>query len=353
MKVLFNTQPAAFQSQIFGGAEIQLLKTKEYLEKLGVKVKFFDLYNDKVEDFDILHNFGMSRDTNFLCNVAKKMNTKIALSSIYWPPTDLIFSDEKVKGAGKIVFERMSLLETELNPFSKVYPYKNFLKIADVILPNSETEKDVLVKRFKTDPNKILPVPNGVDKKYLQAKPDLFFKNFKTRDFVLYVGRIDPRKNLLKLVRAMRSLSIPLVILGNPAPSQVDYLKQCKKEAHGSKISFIKGLPKDDPLLISAYAAAKTLVLPSWYETPGLVALEAGLAGCNIAITSKGSTKDYFGDLAEYCNPTKISSIKNSVLQAHRKKNGQDLRNHILNNFTWEAVAEKTLSAYKKIYSKK
>ena len=53
--------------------------------------------------------------------------------------------------------------------------------------------------------------------------------------------------------------------------------------------------------LASAYAAARVFALPSWFETPGLAALEAGLAGCAVAITPYGSTRDYFGDLRAVC----------------------------------------------------
>ena len=43
--------------------------------------------------------------------------------------------------------------------------------------------------------------------------------------------------------------------------------------------------------------------LPSWFETPGLAALEAALAGCSVVITPFGSTREYFGDLVEYARP--------------------------------------------------
>jgi glycosyltransferase involved in cell wall biosynthesis len=100
---------------------------------------------------------------------------------------------------------------------------------------------------------------------------------------------------------------------------------------------------------MSAYAAAKVLALPSWYETPGLVALEAALAGCSIAITDRGSTKDYFGDMAEYCNPRSESSIARAVQKAYAQKRDGVLKKHVLTYFTWKIVAKKTLEGYRTI----
>jgi hypothetical protein len=85
IKVLFYTEPTAFQ--IFGGAEIQMLKTKEYLERTSshVKVKFFDMFNDKLDDYDILHCFHLRSECLSLCKLAKEMGLKVVLSTIYWP----------------------------------------------------------------------------------------------------------------------------------------------------------------------------------------------------------------------------------------------------------------------------
>ncbi len=349
MKVLFNTQPTAFQSSMFGGAEVQLLKTKEGLEKLGIKVKGFDPFNDKFEDFQIFQNFSMQRDSFKAFSVAKNSGLKLALSSIYWPPEELLFSDEKFKSLGKIIFERLALWKNEKNPFYQIYPYKGYLELADIVLPNSETEKKVLIKRFGISASKISIVPNGVDKKFLRSNPSEFIKKYKKKDFVLFVGRIDPRKNLLKLIRATKELDLELVVIGNVAPFHSDYPKKCLDAAKGSKTVFLGSFPPNSSILSSAYAAAKTLALPSWYETPGLVALEAGLAGCNLMITNRGSTKDYFEGFAEFCNPVNFDSIKEALNKAHSRPKSKNLSQHILKNYTWEMVAKKTLEAYKKV----
>ena len=73
------------------------------------------------------------------------------------------------------------------------------------------------------------------------------------------------------------------------------------------------GLTHDDPLLASAYAAARVFALPCWFETPGLAALEAALAGCAVVITPYGSTREYFGDLVEYARPDRPGEIERAL----------------------------------------
>ena len=69
----------------------------------------------------------------------------------------------------------------------------------------------------------------------------------------------------------------------------------------------------DDPLLASACAAARVFALPSWFETPGLAALEAALAGCAVVITPFGSPREYFGDLVEYARPDRPGEVSRAL----------------------------------------
>lgn len=73
MKVAFYVYPTAFQNP--GGGEVQLLKTKEALEKLGVPIKLFDIWNDRLRDFDILHVFGSVKDALPMMEEAKRVGS--------------------------------------------------------------------------------------------------------------------------------------------------------------------------------------------------------------------------------------------------------------------------------------
>ena len=249
MKILFNMHPAGFQTRIFGGAQIQLLKTKEYLEKIEVNVKNFDMYHDKIENFEVFHNFEMNRDTYMLYSQAKEQGIKIALSSIYWVHTNMLLSEDKLKSIGKLISEKLAFWQSPLNPFFRLYPYTSFLEMADIILPNSKMEAEHISKRFKIDIKKFHVVPNGVDKKFANVKPHLFIKKYDIKNFVLFVGRIDPRKNLLKFIRAVKQLDLPAVIIGHTSSYHKNYLELCKKEAEGTNIKFLGALKPESEIL--------------------------------------------------------------------------------------------------------
>src|SRR5262249_55193271 len=104
------------------------------------------------------------------------------------------------------------------------------------------------------------------------------------QDFVLNVASIEGRKNQLSLIAAMKNLPYPLVIIGKATSEQEDYMNNCRKEA-GSNVLFTGGLAHDDPLLASAYAAARLFVLPSSSEVMPLTLYEAAIAGCRVAVS--------------------------------------------------------------------
>ena len=98
---------------------------------------------------------------------------------------------------------------------------------------------------------------------------------------------MEPRKNLLGLIEGLRTTGLPLVVIGEPPPGHEGYDRQCRHAGRGF-VRWLGKLEHEDDFLGSAYAAARVLALPSWFETPGLVALEAALAGCAVVLTPFG-----------------------------------------------------------------
>ena len=102
-------------------------------------------------------------------------------------------------------------------------------------------------------------------------------------------------------------------------------------------------------MLASAYAAAALLVLPSYIETPGLCALEAGLAGTPLVVTEQGCTREYFGDQALYVDPRNGEQIRAAVTQEHtRRPDTSALRERIRTRYLWRHAAEATRAGYRK-----
>jgi glycosyltransferase involved in cell wall biosynthesis len=173
----------------------------------------------------------------------------------------------------------------------------------------------------------------------------LFVKAYGFSNFILNVGHIGPgRKNVLRLVRALNLINKPAVIIGRmEAGKELDAIR---KEA-GKHILLLDNIPNDSEMLASAYAACDVFVLPSLFETPGIAALEAALAGAKIVITKYGGTEEYFGDNAEYVEPTSIDLITSGISIALAKPKDNKLREHIKKHYLWEKVGEATMEVYR------
>lgn len=348
MKVLFTTKPTGFQ--MFGGLEVQLLRTQEYLVKRGVEATLFNMYEHRIDDFDLIHNFGSdSVEMLPLLLLAKKRRIPIALSTVYWP-----FEELRVRGSagfrGRLAGHLSNLVQFGARKanVAALFPPRKICEIADICLPNSEVEADILRRRFGIPHSKLAVVPNAVDMRFASATPEPFLTRIPWRDFVLFVGRIEERKNVLRLITATRRLGYPLVIVGAPVSESSPYYQACLREAH-QDVVFLGSLAHEDPVLASAYAAARVLALPSWAETPGLVALEAALSGCPIAITNRGSAPEYFGDDASYCDPGSVNSICQAVAAAWDAGHNPGLAARVARQFNWDVVAKRTEEAYRAV----
>jgi glycosyltransferase involved in cell wall biosynthesis len=218
-----------------------------------------------------------------------------------------------------------------------------------VVLPNTHDEGLLLEKGIGVPAQKITVVPNGVEPRFEFGDPALFKNKYGLDRFILNVGHIGPeRKNVLNLIRALKTIDHPAVIIGRITPGR--YGEQCIAEAKENKnILIIDGLQNGSEMLASAYAAADVFALPSTFETPGIAALEAALAGAKIVITPVGGTKDYFGAMAEYVDPYSPESIRNAIVRALEAPANGALKEHIKKEFLWSRVAEKTLAAYGQI----
>jgi glycosyltransferase involved in cell wall biosynthesis len=358
MKVGFITNQLSYS--FYGGGDVQFTQTFEELKKLGVDVKLFAPY-DKLQkkDFDIVHIFGPTRfpfESSSIANHAKKQGIKVACSTIFWIPypNGLLSRLPYMKGFNKASI-KMVKLAISAGKYIPLYGLMSLMRLfqeSDVLLPNTSAEALLLQQIFDIPHNKIRVISNAVNPVFARANRALFVEKYKMDDFVLFTGRIEKRKNVLGLIRAFKKtkLNTKLVIIGKIA--EYEYYKKCKAEANRDVI-FIPEIDKDhQELLRSACKAAKVIALPSYYETPGLSALEGGLAGANVVITEIGGTQDYFGKDAWYVNPFNINSISSALTEAYNTKRSNKLANRIKRSFTWKAAAKQTLRAYKEILNK-
>jgi glycosyltransferase involved in cell wall biosynthesis len=204
---------------------------------------------------------------------------------------------------------------------------------AALMLPNSQNEYQRFSKHYHIS-CAYRVIYNGIDPEvFLQKKPN----QSRNEKLVLCVARIEGMKNQLKLIKALNNTEYTLYLIGKPAPNHLEYYETCKKIA-ASNIHFIGFQAQEE--LAKYYHEAKVHVLPSWNETCGLSSLEAAYNGCNIVITDKGDTREYYDKNAWYCDPADISSIFQAVDKAAKAPcNTTCLLEKIEKRYNWQKAA--------------
>ena len=356
--------------EVPGGDTILIMKTKEYLEKLGIKVDVSTELQPDLKEYDIVHLFNLIRPQEVYSQAknAKKQRKKVILSPIYHS-----YIEYDRKGREGLTKLLANLFESSQVEYMKVLArairnkefhrgtltllmrsygrlQKKILNLVDLFLPNSQAEMNRINKDFGLEDFPYFIVPNAVDVNLFTNSNIKINKELeKFRDCVLCVARIEGSKNQLNVVRAIKNLPYNLVLVGKVAPNHKAYFAKIKMETANTKNIYILGRV-DSSLLPQLYSLAKVHVLASWFETTGLSSLEAGIMSCNLVITDKGDAKEYFGDYAYYCEPNSVDSIRQAIMKAYESPVNPKLREHILNHYTWEKTAEKTLEAYRKIF---
>jgi glycosyltransferase involved in cell wall biosynthesis len=327
-------------SVVNGGLRNQAKSTIEHITEFGVEPVLVSPWEDiRSLNLDLIHVFGASIENEGIIDQINKQGIPFVLSPVFYSNRGASF----IKSSLKLERFLGKKFRTDFN-FKAAQCSK-----ADLILPNTSDEAMLIQSGFSIPKNKVRIVPNGVEERFATATPDLFHKQFKIHDFVLFVGQAGAeRKNVIKLLEIAPKIDAPIVIVGSFYNDA--YGQKCRSLASkAGNILLIDAQDHESDLLASAYAACKVFVLPSQFETPGIAAMEAALAGANIVITEKGGTKDYFKKHAEYINPASANSLLNGINKMLVKEHSNELKDHILEHFTWIKVADKTVQRYKEL----
>ncbi len=358
MRVAFIARSTLYH--VPGGDTIQIQQTAKHLEEYGIHADIC-LTNNKIDykRYSVLHFTNITRPSDILFHI-EQTNKPFVLSPFLVDYSE--YDKHYRKGLSGIILRQLS---ANMNEYAKTFgrwlygkdvlrsksylwkgqrkSIREILKRAAMILPNSEAENTKLREEFEEELDYAV-VYFGVD-------PSLFCADEKmTKDnkMVVCAARIEGLKNQLNLIKALNNTDYTLLIAGSPAPNQKNYYEKCRKIA-AKNILFRDHMPHAE--LVKFYKKAKVHALPSWFETCGLSSLEAAAMGCNVTITEKGYTREYFGNDAFYCDPQSPESIFNQIEKAAQTDCQTALQQKILRNYTWQEAARVTSQAYRKIIS--
>ncbi len=241
---------------------------------------------------------------------------------------------------------------------------KRSMKRADLIVTDSEFSKKEIIKYFPQHESRIRVVPCGVDlerfhpcddpERIPEVKKSLEIEG----DYFLYVGTIEPRKNLERLITAyaafvkkVGSSSPKLVLAGGKGWLDQGIYSRVEKLGMKENVIFTKYVPSEDmnPLMCGALA----FVFPSLYEGFGMPPLEAMACGVPVLSSGEASLPEVTGDCAVICDAYDTKSIAEGM---YRLYSSEELRKELsrkglqrAQGFTWKRSAEMLMDVYREL----
>ena len=237
------------------------------------------------------------------------------------------------------------------------------LKKASIILSISQYTKNDIITRYQIDPEKIFVTPLGVSDHFHPIKEDEI-QSFRLKynlnnPFLLFVGAIEPKKNIPTIIRAFytarkKKPELELVIAGKKAWKYQEVFNLIDSLKLNDAVHFLNFIPYEElPIL---YSAASVFVFPSNYEGFGLPPLEAMKCGTPVIVSNRSSLPEIVGPhglMIEPDNYIDLAKHIEKILDNDSFREEQvKLNLDRAKEFTWDRCANLTKKAYEKILDK-
>lgn len=232
------------------------------------------------------------------------------------------------------------------------YFFPKFAKKATRIATVSEYSKKDISENYKIDPAKIDVVYNGINSSFQPVSEEVKIRTRQRfsngEEYFLFVGSLNPRKNISRLVQAFDGFkresnsSIKLVLAGSHAWGGSDIYKTIDTVSCKDDIIFTNRLSEED--LANVMASAFALTFVPYFEGFGIPLVEAMQSEIPIITSNVTSLPEIAGDSALFVNPFEVNEIKNAMLRLHSsidlQKQLVEKGKHRKNNFSWDKSAD-------------
>lgn len=336
-----------------GGDMVQLRNTTKALEEMGVKVSIVERPSDvDVSSVDVIQLFNIGRPHEMLPWF--ELNLPVSIFSIWVDFYEIDrhsthFYKRLLAGCfGRFGMEYIKVWARWLRGQTSFpgwrYAFVGHRKSmqyaidkARVVISSTQNEIDRLRTYFEF-PSHVYVNPLGVG--------HVFFKQHPTRaDGIVYGGYIEPRKNVLPLIRVCNKRKWQLHIYGQASARNKWYEEICRIEA-GTTIHFHGHVSQQD--YAKALSECRVVALPSWFETTGLAALEGAVMGKGLVVGRYGDTQEVFGPYACYVDPAKTSELE-TCLEIQLRGDVSDEQLTYFKQFNMRDHCLKLLDIYAKI----
>lgn len=240
--------------------------------------------------------------------------------------------------------------------------FSSCIRKADHLITISEHSKQDMVQHLGIAPERISVTPLGVDPVYFErietSQRDAVLQKYGiTPGFFLFIGTLQPRKNLPRILQAFEQLPATirkehqLVIVGRDGWNNENLMPQLHALEQRGEGRWLSYLPQSDVMALLQSAAA--LMFPSLYEGFGLPVIEAFAAQCPVIASNNTSLPEVTADAAWPVDPYDVDSISSAmrdVLTQHQLKVQKiELGLARARQYTWGECARQTLEIYRKV----
>jgi len=331
-----------------------LLKHWEHPLELILNTRGSVHFNNYTSDNRIKIKTGlMSPDYGFRGHLLRLLySNKLSFSN----PNDILFTTSQLEGS--LFNKRQIIAVQDCIPYvfpkyhKKQYYFFKFilpeiLKRSLKILTCSNFTKSSIMEIYKIPEQKISVIYNGINQINLNGN-----LNARKRDYILYVGRSSPMKNLSRLIKAFKiittkyKLGLKLVLTCQKQDVPFDLIKGVEKH-----IEFAGYVSEDQ--LVKLYQEALLFAFPSLYEGFGFPPLEAMAHGCPTLVSNVASLPEVCGDAAYFVDPYDEESIADGI---YKIATNSTLRETLIQKglkraklFTWEESGKKHIEVFEEI----
>ena len=227
-----------------------------------------------------------------------------------------------------------------------------------IVTPSQHTRNDIL-KLLPVEPERVVVIPEGIDPSFsLQPAAEVARRlaplGLRGGDYLLFLGTIEPRKNLTRLLQAVELADPgigPLVIAGGQGWNNVAIREAMTRLSRDGRVRDLGYVP--DRLRPTLYAGARAFVYPSLYEGFGLPPLEAMACGTPVLTSNVSALPEVIGDAALYVDPEDVSALTEALTRIWSDESLRaDLRARGLRrarDFSWDRTARLTVDVYRSV----
>ncbi|KIA90745.1 glycosyltransferase family 4 protein [Kaistella jeonii] len=263
---------------------------------------------------------------------------------------------KKVVTIHDLIFLRFPKYYSFLDRKIYFWKFKKAAEQADLIIAISEQTKRDIIQFLKVPESKIKVIYQGCHQAFKEDQTEEFLSSVKEKHnlpvrFILNVGTIEERKNLLSIVKAINGTEIPLVVIGKKTKYFKKVQKYLAKNKLVDQVQFLENVSMEE--LAAIYKLADIFIYPSIFEGFGIPVIEALFSKTAVITSNLSCLPEAGGENSVYINPHNFEDVKAKILFLWNNKSERNRRAEkgfeFVQKFNDENIASQIMSVYRSL----